>query len=232
MVLVLFRWGSETRALAVGQPVGGAGMGTDGFTMTAQGQIQLFAVLAHPADLARRHADHQGVGLDVLVDDGARADEGVFADDDAADDGAVGAQGGALFDQGVAVLVLALDQRARVVDVGEHHAGAAEHALFQSDVVIDGDVVLDFAAVADDDLVADEDVLAKGYPGTDAGAAADMDEMPDARSFADLRAGIDDGGFVLVMGHGFWTLTDVADISGTLPPCCDTVSKRQAMFIG
>lgn len=207
-------------------------MGTDGFTMTAQGQIQLFAVLAHPADLARRHADHQGVGFDVLVDDGARADEGVFTDGDAADDGAVGAQGGALLDQGVAVFVLALDQRARVVDVGEHHAGAAEHAFFQGDVIVDGDIVLDLAAVADHDFVADEDVLAQGNTRADAGAAADVDEMPDARSFADLGAGIDDGGFVLVMGHGFWTLEGIAGISGTLPPCCDTVSKRQAMFIG
>lgn len=177
-------------------------MGAGGLAVAAQGQVQLFAVFAHPADLAGGHADHQGVGLDVLVDDGARADEGVFADGDAADDGAVGAQGGALLDQGVAVFVLALDQRTGVVDVGEHHAGAAEHALFQGDVVVDGDVVLDLAAVADDDLVADEDVLPQRHPGADAGAAADVDEMPDAGSFADLRAGIDDGGFVLVMGHG------------------------------
>lgn len=177
-------------------------MGAGGLAVAAQGQVQLFAVFAHPADLAGGHADHQGVGLDVLVDDGARANEGVFADGDAADDGAVGAQGGALFDQGVAVFVLALDQRAWVVDVGEHHAGTAEHPLFQGDVVIDGDVVLDLAAVADDDLVADEDVLPQGHPGADAGAAADVDKMPDAGTFANLGAGIDDGGFMLVIGHG------------------------------
>ncbi len=177
-------------------------MGTSGLAVAAQGQVQLFAVFAHPADLTGGDADHQGVGLDVLVDDGARADEGVFANGDATNDGAVGAQSGAFLDQGVAVFVLALDQGSGVVDVGEHHAGAAEDALFQGDVVVDGDVVLDLAAVADNDFVADEDVLAQRYPGADAGAAANMDEMPDAGSFADLRAGIDDGGFVLVVGHG------------------------------
>lgn len=203
-------------------------MGTDGFTMAAQGQVQLFAMFAHPADLPGGDADHQGVGSDVLVDDGARADEGVFTDGDAADDSTVGAQCGALLDQRVAVFVLALDQRAWVVDVGEHHAGAAEHALFQGDVVIDGNIVLDLAAVADHDFVADEDVLPQRHPGADAGAAADVDEMPDAGSFANLCAGIDDGGFMLVMGHR----DKDSGMSGTLPPCCDTVSKRQVMFIG
>lgn len=98
-------------------------MGTNGFTLTAQGQVQLFVVFAHPADLAGGHADHQGIGLDVLVDDGTRADEGVSADGDAADDGAVGAQGGAFLDQGVAVFVLSLDQGPGVVDVGNTMLG-------------------------------------------------------------------------------------------------------------
>src|SRR5690606_8175146 len=190
-----------TGAAAVGQAVGGSCMGASGLAVSAQGQVQLFAVFAHPADLAGGHANHQGVGLDVLVDDGACANEGKFADGDAADDGAVGPQGCASFHQGVAIFVLAFDQRTRVVDVGEHHAGAAEYALFQSDVVVDGDIVLNLATVADDDLVADENVLPQGYSGTDARTAADMNKMPDARSLADLRAGIDNGGFMLIVGH-------------------------------
>jgi hypothetical protein len=49
-----------------------------------------------------------------------------------------------------------------------------------------------------------------------------VDEMPDAGTFANLGAGIDDGGFVLVMSHR----DKDSGVSGTLPPCCDTVSKR------
>src|SRR5690606_20132995 len=101
------------------------------------------------------------------------------ADGHATDDGAVGAEGGALLDQGVAVFTFALDQRARVVDVGEDHARAAEHAFFQGDAVVDRDVVLDLAVVADDDLVADEHALTQGDTLADPGAAAYMDKVPD-----------------------------------------------------
>jgi hypothetical protein len=55
-----------------------------------------------------------------------------------------------------------------------------------------------------------------------------VDEMPDAGSFADLRAGIDDGGFMLVVGHSCGRFRGLLSFSGTLPPCCDTVSKRQS----
>ena len=150
------------------------------FARPFDGQRDLFAKLAHPAHLAGGHAHHQGVGRHVLVDDCARTDEGELADGDAAHDGAVGAQGGAAFDQGVAVFAFALDERARIVDVCEHHAGTAEHALFQGDVVVHRDVVLHLALVADDDLVTDEDVLAQGHALADAGAAADVGKVPHA----------------------------------------------------
>ena len=53
-------------------------------------------MLAHPADLASGDAGQKGVGFNVLGDDGAGGDEGVFAQGDAADEGGVGADGGAL----------------------------------------------------------------------------------------------------------------------------------------
>lgn len=205
-----FCWASDLLGLrcregVAVERVARAGVRAGVVALALDGQRDLFAVFAHPADLASGHADHEGVGLDVLVDDGAGTDEGEFANGGAADDGAVGAQGGAALDQGVAVFALALDERAGVIDVGKHHAGAAEHAFLEGDVVVHRDVVLHLALVADDDLVADEDVLAERDALADAGAGADVGEVPDARAFADLGALVDDGagvdGVAGMIGH-------------------------------
>ena len=63
-----------------------AGMRAGVAALALQRQRHLLAVLAHPADLACRNADHEGMGLDVFVDHGASADEGEFADGEAAED--------------------------------------------------------------------------------------------------------------------------------------------------
>lgn len=163
----------------------------------------MFAKFAHPADLAGGHADHEGVGFHVFVDHGTCAHKGVFTNGDAADHGAVGAQGCAFFDQGVVVFVFALNQGAGVVHVGEHHAGAAEDALFQRDVVVHADVVLHFAAVANGDLVAHKDVLAEGHALADFCAAADVHKVPHAGTVANLCAFVNDGAGVDGSGHGW-----------------------------
>jgi hypothetical protein len=75
-------------------------VGTEGAALPGEGQIQAFAVLAHPADLAGGDAGHEGVGFDVMGDDGAGGDEGVFAQGDATDQGGVGADGGAFLNPG------------------------------------------------------------------------------------------------------------------------------------
>jgi hypothetical protein len=62
--------------------------------------IKFFTALAHPADLFRRIAYHEGVVGYVLRDHCPGADECVAADGVAADDGAVCPQGGALLDEG------------------------------------------------------------------------------------------------------------------------------------
>jgi len=38
-----------------------------------------------------------------------------------------------------------------VIDVGEHHAGGTEDALFKSYVIVNRDVVLNLALIADDE---------------------------------------------------------------------------------
>ena len=152
--------------------------------------------------MPRRHAHHQGKVGHVLLHHGAGSHKGVAPDGGAANDGAVGAQRGALPDEGAAVFVLAGYGRTRVVDVGKDHARAAENVVFERHGVVDADVVLDLDVVADDDIVADEDVLPQRAAFANAGARADVDPVPDAGVCADLRAFVDDGGFVGVVAHG------------------------------
>ena len=194
---------TDARYSSIRQTILGTGPGTYCLTFSRYRQIQLFPMLAHPPDLPRGHPHHQRIRRHILVHHRPRADECILADGHATHDGAVRAQGRAFLDQGIAILVLALDQRPGVVHVGEHHAGPTEHALLQGHVVVDGHVVLDLAVVADHDLVADKHVLAQGHAGADACAAADVDEMPDAAALADLGAFVDDSGLVLVIAHFF-----------------------------
>ena len=96
----------------------------------------------------------------ILRDHRPGADEGVAPDGVAADDGAVGPQGGAFLDESGADLVHFGDLRPGVVDICEDHRGAAEDAVFQGDAFIHAHVVLDLALVADGYVGADDDILA------------------------------------------------------------------------
>jgi len=177
-------------------------VGTGVCALALQRQGDLFAKFTHPADLACRHANHQGVGFDVFVDYGPCAHKGVFTNGDATDYRAVGAKGGTFLDQGVSVFVFTLNQGAGVVHIGKDHAGAAEHAFFERDVVVHAHIVLHFTAIANGDLVANEHVLAEGHAFADFCAATHMDKVPDAGAFADLCALVDDGAGVDDGGHG------------------------------
>src|SRR5690606_13156239 len=104
----------------------------------------------------------------------AGADKCIRADGHAADDRAIGPEGGAAAHDGVAILGFALDLGTRVIDIGKDHAGTAEHSVLQRHVVIDRDVVLNLHLVADPDLVADEDVLPQRAVLANHGSTADM----------------------------------------------------------
>ena len=80
---------------------------------TGIGIGQTLPMAAHPADLARRVADHQRVVGHVLGHHRAGADEGVAADRGAADDGGVGADRAAALQQGLLVQRMAIHLRAR-----------------------------------------------------------------------------------------------------------------------
>lgn len=113
----------------------------------------------HPANLAGGHAGYECVWFDVAVDYRSCCHEGVLTNGYTADDGAVGAKGRAPLDGGDPILVFAQDSGARVVNIGKHHARAAEDIVFQPDGIVDRDIVLHLDIVADYDIVADEDVL-------------------------------------------------------------------------
>lgn len=169
---------------------------TGGGPLASEGQVKLVAVLAHPADLPGGHAGHEGVGIDIAVNDGTGGDERVFAQGDPANYCAVGAKGYTALDQGVAVFVFAADGRAGVVHIGEYHAGPAEYIVLKSHVIVHRDIVLDLAIVADYDPIANEDVLTKGAIAADFGTTADVYPMPNTTTIANLSALVNDGGGV------------------------------------
>ncbi len=86
--------------------------------------------------------------------------------------------------------------------VSKDHAGAAEDALFERDVVVNADIILHFAEVTNGDLVADEYVLAEGYTFADFCATTHMDKVPYAGVFTDFCALVDDGAWVDGVCHG------------------------------
>lgn len=130
------------------------------FTFPFQRQRDLLTELTHPANLFSGHPHHQSIGLDVFIDYGPSTDECIFANGAATNNGAVCSKCGALLNNGVTVFALPFDKRARVVNVRENHAWAAEHAFIERDVIVNTDVILDLAAVANNDLVSNKDVLA------------------------------------------------------------------------
>jgi hypothetical protein len=143
---------------------------------------QSLAVPAHPSNLPRRHADHEGEVRHIPIHHRSGANEGKPADRCATDDRAVCSERGAALDNRVTVLALSLYSGPRVVDIGKDHARSAKDIVFKGDVVVDRDIVLDLDAIAYPNPVADEYILAEGAITTDNGPPAYVDKMPDSRS--------------------------------------------------
>lgn len=83
--------------------------------------IQFPAAHAHPADLFRRVAYHEGMVGNILCDHRPGSDKGVGSDGVAANDSTVCPQRSAFLDEGGAELVHLGDFCAGVVDVRENH---------------------------------------------------------------------------------------------------------------
>src|SRR5712664_2668701 len=165
-------------------------------------RMQSLTALAHPPHAARRHADHQAVGGHVGRDHGARADERVLAECDAANDGRVGPDGAAALHERAPVFVLARDVAARVHHVGEHAGGPAEDVVFQLDALVNRDVVLDLDVVADFRPGHHDDVLAEVAALAVHGAGHDVRKVPDLGAAADYRSVVDIAGLVCEIAYG------------------------------
>src|SRR5437016_2164820 len=164
---------------------------TDGAGRLARRQGEAFAALAHPADAARRHAYHERVRRNVGSHDGARTNERVLAEGDAAHDRRVRADGRAPPHERGAIFVLARHVAAGVHHVGEDARRPAEHVVLEGDALVNRHVVLKLHVVADARAGHHHDVLPEAAVLADDGAGHDMAKMPDLGVFADPGAGVD-----------------------------------------
>ena len=151
------------------------------------------AVFTHPAHLAGGDAQDQRIGSHVLSDHRAGAHEGITPDAMATDDRGVGADRGALFDQGRLVRVLAGDGAAGIDHIGENGTGADEHIVFTHDTFVQADVVLHLDPAAEPDAIRYEYVLAQAAAGADHRFRHDVTEVPDPGTRPDPGALVDDG---------------------------------------
>src|SRR5437660_12804645 len=169
---------------------------TDGAGRLARRQGEAFAALAHPADAARRHAYHERVRRNVGSHDGARTNERVLAEGDAAHDRRVRADGRAPLHERGAILMLARHVAAGVHHVGEDARRPAEHVVLVGDALVDRHVVLELHVVPDARAGHHHDVLPEAATLTDDGAGHDVAEMPDLGILADPGARVDVARFV------------------------------------
>lgn len=115
---------------------------------------------ACPADLPSGIAHHQCVVGNISDDHDAGLYEGVSADGHAADDSAVGSQGGSGLHQGGPHLVHLTNGGPWVVDVRNDHGRPARHIVLQGDSLVHRHGVLNATASADGDIGPDDLVLA------------------------------------------------------------------------
>ena len=127
------------------------------------------------------------------------SDEGVPADFVSADDSAIGAEGGALFNEGRLRFVHSSDMRPGVDDICENHAGATEDVVFQSDSFINGYVVLNLASIPDGHIRSDHHILPDVAGFANHAAVQDVREMPDFGPFADDAVFVDDCRFMAIV---------------------------------
>src|SRR5690242_165780 len=195
-------WVSERRATTLSDPagLGNRAQGAVRFLVAgpahrtgglARYEGEALAALAHPADAAGGDAYHERVRRNVGRDDGARTNECVLAEGDAAHDRRVGADRRAPPHERGTILVLARHVTAGVHHVREDARGTAEHVVLERDALVNRHVVLDLDVVADAGAGHHDDVLPEAAALADDGARHDVAEMPDLRARADPGAGVD-----------------------------------------
>jgi hypothetical protein len=167
---------------------------TFGFTRFTQFDGQSDSALADPANMAARNAHHNRIGGHGLRDHCTRTNQSVFADLDAAQNGAVRAEGRTPLDESFFKLFFAGNMSARIDHIGKNHAGSTENIIFELDQVVDAHIVLYAAAVTDFGSWSHIGVLSKRAVFADLRVcSADMREVPDFGALANLGARVNDG---------------------------------------
>jgi hypothetical protein len=149
------------------------------------------------------------MGHDVFRHDTSGGHKGKLPKVNAADDGAIGTEGGSASDHGGLEFGLSRQERSGKANVREDATGAHKHVIFQSDSLVDGDVVLDANASPDVNIVCDVHILAEDAAFANVGTRRHMAKMPDARGGSNVTALVHDGRGV---DERFFTL------GGQLPP--------------
>ncbi len=142
--------------------------------------------ITDPSNDLRGNPRDEGVGRDVLRDDGSRGNHRVPADRETAQDRRVRSDRRAVLDdRWDDVPVWAHGARVRVVR--EAGMGSDEHAAAHGQPSVEGRKILDLTFVPHDDLRVDVHVLAHVASSTDSGALPDLGPVPDRGPFADGR---------------------------------------------
>lgn len=168
----------------------GLGTGEFGFTWF---RLQGMARFTDPAALTSRDTDDHGIGGNITSNDGPSPYEGVFADRDATNDGAISPQRRTLLHPGLTELGLALDEGAGIDYICKHHGRTAEYSIFKYDPFVNGDIVLQLATVANVHIPVDVDILADAATGADTSTGHDVTEVPDVGVVADFDGFINTG---------------------------------------
>lgn len=166
--------------------------GAGGFAIIIK--IEPLAMFTHPANLAGRVANNEGIGFDFFGNNGSSTDKGVCSDVVTTDDGGIGANGGTFSHDGFHVFALAVDGAAGVINISENHGRAQEHVVFTDDSFVDRDIVLHLDVVAEHDAVCNEYVLAEVAVFPNDGSRHDVAEVPYFTTCPNLGALINNGG--------------------------------------
>lgn len=155
------------------------------------------SALAHPALNASGNANSQGKVGKVFGYNRAGCDKCKAADFNSANYRGVSAKTCAGAYKSFLKFIFTRNMCSRIDHVGENNRRSAEDVIAKFDEVINRDIVLHAAAPPDFYPRTDVGVLAKRTFGPDFDVgSADMTEVPEFGALTDLRAGIDDGGFV------------------------------------
>ena len=139
-----------------------------------------------------RIAGDDGIRGDVLRDDAAGADDGVFTDGDFGKDRRAGADGGPFLDQGGLYGPIRLGLKPAVRGGGPRVGVVDEgHAVPDEDVVFDGHALADEGVAGDLAVFADGGVFLDLHKGADLGVVADraaveVDELRELHVFSEL----------------------------------------------